>query len=152
MNNNYLEYAKAFDASEKVIAWIKSNLKNYLEKTKKDIPQDEVEHILDYLIMEGSSKNLELMSYPEAKKNTEIWTKKQIKKGEHIKELPTDTEIIYDFKDGFKIVKLIGKNAYEREGYLMSNCVASYYGNSNEIYSLRDKDNTPHCTMERDLS
>ena len=150
MNNNYLEYAKAFDASEKVIAWIKSNLKNYLEKTKKDIPQDEVEHILDYLIMEGSSKNLELMSYPEAKKNTEIWTKKQIKKGEHIKELPTDTEIIYDFKDGFKIVKLIGKNAYEREGYLMSNCVASYYGNSKEIYSLRDKDNTPHCTMEKD--
>src|SRR5262249_15447219 len=54
------------------------------------------------------------------------------------------------FKDGFKIVQLVGKNAYEREGYLMRHCVASYHGSSKEIYSLRDQDDMPHCTMEKD--
>ena len=32
----------------------------------------------------------------------------------------------------------------------MSHCVGGYYGNGKEIYSLRDKDNIPHCTMEKD--
>ena len=32
----------------------------------------------------------------------------------------------------------------------MRHCVASYHGNNTEIYSLRDKNNMPHCTMEKD--
>ena len=32
----------------------------------------------------------------------------------------------------------------------MSHCVASYYGRDVEIYSLRDKKNLPHCTLEKD--
>ena len=31
----------------------------------------------------------------------------------------------------------------------MRHCVASYYGNSAVIYSLRDAENMPHCTMEK---
>jgi len=30
----------------------------------------------------------------------------------------------------------------------MRHCVASYFGTETDIYSLRDKDNVPHCTME----
>ena len=146
--DKYINYINTFDYSEKVEKWIKSNLKNYLEKNKEG--QSEIEHILDYLLIAGTEKNIELMSYDEAKKNAEKWTKQQIKRGEHIKESIDDVEVIHDFKDGFKIVRLIGKNAYKREGYLMSNCVASYYGNGKEIYSLRDANNNPHCTMEKD--
>ena len=48
------------------------------------------------------------------------------------------------------MVKLKGKNAFEREGYLMRHCVSSYYGKDTEVYSLRDKDNNPHATLEKD--
>lgn len=147
--NYYKEYAQSLEANEQVILWIEHTLANYLKDNKPT--QDETEHIVDYLVSpDAPQKNLTAMSYKDALKNTEKWTKKLIKKGEHMKEVKKDTKVVLDFKDGFKIVQLVGKNAYEREGYLMRHCVASYYGSSKEIYSLRDKDNMPHCTMERD--
>jgi len=148
MTENYRNYAKHLNANEFVIKWIDTVLGSYLEKSKKDIPTEEVEHIIDYLIQ--ADKKISRMSYADAKTNASKWTKSLQKKGEHIEESKEDTEIVLDFKDGFKIVKLIGKNAYEREGYLMRHCVASYFGKDVEIYSLRDKDNMPHCTMEKD--
>ena len=90
------------------------------------------------------------MSYKQACSNTEKWNKALIKKGNNIIESDSDTEIIKDFGDGFKIVKLISVNAFEREGFLMRHCVSSYFGSNSEIYSLRDKNNMPHCTMEED--
>ena len=144
----YLNYAKTFNANEEVQFWISHNLANYLKSNPEN--QDEIEHIIDYLVSEDAPKRFKGMSYEEAKKASEKWTKVQQKKGEHIKEKESDTETVLDFKDGFKIVKLVGKAAYEREGYLMRHCVAFYYGRSVEIYSLRDKDNMPHCTMEKD--
>ena len=146
--SKYTDYAKAFNASDEVIFWITHNLPNYL-KTNPEV-QDDIEHIIDYLISEDSPKRLKSMSYDEAKANTDKWTKTQQKKGQQIKETLEDTEVVLDFKDGFKIVKLIGENAYKREGYLMSHCVASYYAKDVEVYSLRDKDNMPHATMEKD--
>ena len=142
----YLEYAKHIGADEFVEKWVKTTLKNYIEKANPST--EEVEHILDYLVQSG--KKVSKMSYPEAKSNAEKWMKTQIKKGNSIEEKPEDTEIVLDFNDGFKIVKLIGENAYKREGFLMRHCCASYFGKDVEIYSLRDKDNVPHCTMERD--
>lgn len=73
-----------------------------------------------------------------------------IKKGKNIIELEGDVELIKDFRDGFRIVKLVGKTAYDREGFLMAHCVGSYFGSNKEIYSLRDGKNMPHCTMEKD--
>ncbi len=143
---NYLEYAEAFEANEEVKGWVGRNLVNYLSKNPEN--QDEIEHIIDYLVSDEAPKRLKSMSYDEAKKNAEKWTKAQQKKGQHIVEKPEDTEVVLDFEDGFKIVKLVGKNAYEREGYLMRHCVASYYGNNSVIYSLRDKQNNPHATLE----
>ena len=145
---NPKNYAKMLNASDEVIYWIEHNLKNYLLKNSEN--QDEIEHIIDYLVGEEAPDKLIKMSYEQAKINSIKWSKKLQNKGEHIKETTKDTEVILDFKDGFKIVKLIGKNAYEREGYLMRHCVAGYYGKSKEIYSLRDKDNIPHCTIEKD--
>ncbi len=147
--NKYIEYTKAFSQeNEKVIQWLNSTCKNYL-KTNPEV-QDDIEHIIDYLISEDAPNNIAGMSYEEAKKNTDKWNKSQIKKGKDIVETESDTEVVIDFKDGFKIVKLVGENAYKREGFLMSHCVGGYYGNGKEVYSLRDNKNMPHCTMEKD--
>ena len=106
--------------------------------------------MIDYLISDKGPKRLERATYYQMKKKSELWTKSLEKKGLGIIEVEKDTEVVLDFKDGFRIVKLIGKPAYEREGFLMRHCVASYFGNGKEIYSLRDKDNIPHCTIEKD--
>jgi len=145
---NYLNYAKSLNANNEVLNWISHNLVNYLKENKED--QDEIEHIIDYLINDNAPYKLIKTSYEQAKIKAEKWTKKLQNKGEHIKETKKDTEVVLDFKDGFKIVKLISKNAYDREGFLMRHCVASYYGKDTEIYSLRDKNNMPHCTIEKD--
>jgi len=142
----YLDYAKHIGGDEHLTQWVKTTLKNHLEKHQ--LSTEEVEHVLDYLAQSG--KRISKMSYPQAKKLADAWTKSLQKKGAQIEEKPEDTEIVLDFKDGFKIVKLIGENAYKREGFLMRHCVASYYGKDVEVYSLRDKDNMPHCTMEKD--
>ena len=140
---NFIDYAKTFNADEHVIAWIE----NVLPK-QKEISTSEAEHIIDYLI--NTNKRISKMSFATAKKNADAWVKKLQEKAKDIKESKKDTEVVLDFKDGFKIVKLIGKNAYDREGLLMKHCVSSYYGNGKEVYSLRDKKNMPHCTIEKD--
>jgi hypothetical protein len=135
-----LKYAKCLGAENDILFWLRKN-------EKKIINQDEIEHIIDYMI--AKNPKLKNMTYVQAKNNCDKWLESQIKKGNHIKESKNDIKIILDFKDGFKFVQLIGKNAYEREGFLMSHCVASYYNKNDEIYSLRDKKNMPHCTISK---
>ena len=142
----YIKYAEHIGADEFIIKWVKTTLKNYCEKNQTTT--EEVEHVLDFLVME--KRKVSKMSYEQAKKLSDAWLKTQIKKGNDIEEKPEDTKVVLDFKDGFKIVQLIGQNAYKREGFLMSHCVASYFGKDVEVYSLRDKENMPHCTMEKD--
>ena len=140
----YLNYAKHIEANEYVLKWIETTLKNYCEKNQP--ATEEIEHIIDYL---AQAPKISRMSYKEAKSNAEKWLKTQIKKGMDIEEKPEDIETILDFGDGFRVVKLIGENAFKREGFLMSSCVASYFGKNTEIFSLRDKDNLPHATLEK---
>ena len=136
MLNNY---AKGIGANEAQIQWI--------DKHCIDKPQSEAEHIIDYLV--DKNPKLDCMTYAQAKSNCDKWLRTQMKKGSHIKESPKDIEVVLDFGDGFKFVKLVGENAYKREGLLMSHCVASYYGKNDEIYSLRDANNMPHCTISK---
>jgi hypothetical protein len=59
-------------------------------------------------------------------------------------------EICAEFKDKYTIVKLIDQQAYTREGSLMHHCVATYANRaSSTIYSLRDPNNKPLVTFER---
>ena len=143
--NQILDYAKNIGADARIMDWLKTTFKNYSEKNP--VPTEEIEHILDYFVSE--SPKISKMSYEEAKNNTEKWNKTLQKKGEHIKETPEDIEIILDFKDGFKMVKLIGKNAFKREGFLMRHCAGSYFDKTDELYSLRDEDNLPHATLSK---
>lgn len=141
-SENYLEQA----LNDEVKLWVSRNLKNYLEKNAEN--RDEIEHIIDYLNSPEAPPRLQKMSYLQAKSNADKWLKSQVKKGKTIDEKESDVEVFLDFGDGFKIVKLIGENAYKKEGFLMGHCVASYYQGRSEIYSLRDKNCNPHATIE----
>ena len=135
-----VEYAKGMNAEEDVFVWIN-------ERVKTPLIQVELEHIIDYLCSDKRPKKLDRATYEQILKKTNDWNKTLINKAAHIKEIKADTKTILDFKDGYKIVKLIGKNAYDREGFLMRHCVSSYYDGDEEIYSLRDKNNNPHATL-----
>lgn len=60
-------------------------------------------------------------------------------------------DIVYAFEDGWNIVKLGAKDC-ETEGDQMGNCVGGYANRieqeSTQVYSLRDKNNNPHATLE----
>jgi len=149
---DYNGYAKHIGAPQKVLTWITARVEPYLKDHSEN--QGEIEHIVDYLASPDAPNNITAMTYEQATQNAEKWLKTLQKRGEYIKEVEADIEVVLDFEDGFKIVKLIGKNAFDREGYLMAHCVGSYYERCNsgktEIYSLRDKNNMPHATMEKD--
>ena len=134
-------------ANDEVRFWITHNLKNYLIDNPENV--GEIEHIIDYLNSSAAPTRLKKMSYKQANTAAQRWVKAQAKLGRDIIELPEDTKVCIDFQDGYKLVRLKGENAYKREGYLMSHCVGSYFGNGTEVLSLRDKENRPHCTIER---
>ena len=137
-----IDYAKNIGLKAEFIEWIEKNIKNFKTQT-------EGEHITDYLMSSKAPKRVTRATYKQIKENTKKWNNALIKKGEHIKETKKDTEVVIDFKDGFKAVKLIGENAYKREGFLMRHCVESYYNKDDEIYSIRDKKNIPHATLSK---
>ena len=132
---------------QEVKYWINHNLKNHLKKQPEII--GEIEHIIDFLNSDKAPERLRKMSYTQALKGSEQWVKTMNKQARNIVETEQDTKVEIDFKDGMRLVKLVGKKAFQREGKLMSHCISSYYTNDNcKIYSLRDSKNNPHCTIE----
>lgn len=141
----YTDYAKQFDEKcEAITSWINSTLKNYAKK--HTLNQGEVEHILDYLA--HTKKDIYGMQYDAAKLNSEKWVNAMNKKASNIVEVDNDIKVEINFNNGFRLVRLVNEAAFKREGLLMGNCVASYFGKDCEIYSLRDVKNNPHCTIE----
>jgi hypothetical protein len=135
-------YAKNMEINPDVIAW--------LEKTEKDwVNQEEIEHIIDYLASNKRPKKLERATYIQMKTNSKKWSESLQKKGCDYKETEKDIEVIKTWNRSFKFVKLKSERAYEREGKLMRHCVISYFDKNDEIYSLRDKNNQPHCTISK---
>jgi hypothetical protein len=95
---------------------------------------------------EGTKRMLKRLSVPDAIRKSEEWTGELNKKSS---DEEGQTETVYEFKDGWKIVKLLDEQAYNREGLLMNHCVASYITREEStIYSLRDPQNIPHATVE----
>ena len=121
---------------------------SFIEKRIDDTAvQDDIEHIIDYLVWSTHKIGI-AQTYKQTLEKAEKWMQTQIKKWNNIEEKSEDIEVIKDFDDWFKIVKLVWKNAFDREWFLMRHCVASYYNSDTTIYSLRDKDNIPHATLE----
>lgn len=135
----------------------KEETKNYINTTiaarlrkYPETPQGEIEHILDYLESPNAPLRFLKMSYDEANRQAKLWVERMQKKAGGVVETEEDTKVILRSKrTGMKFVQLIGEAAFKREGALMSHCVASYYGKQGtKVYSLRDANNNPHCTIE----
>ena len=138
-----INYAKGLNAKDNIITLIAALYNN------QDI--GEFEHIIDYLIHKNFD-DLSWASYGLLKKKSQKWITQLSKNiGRIDEEEGIDFVTILDFEDGFRFVKLLSQEAYQREGALMSHCVATYYSRDDvEIFSLRDSFNSPHCTIEQD--
>lgn len=98
-------------------------------------------------------KRLDRIAFPVATNAAVLWYKDV---SENIWNYVTDKPVVIKaYEHGFTWVKLVTALQFEREGKLMNHCVGngSYYNRwrlnrESEFYSLRDKHNKPHVTME----
>lgn len=141
-------YAKHLNASDDVLAWLRTTGKKAL-KTEQ-IDASALEHILDFFVSSAAPTRLQKMSIVDAKRKAEEWSAANQKKGRDLVDSAEDIETIHDFKDGTKIIRLKTKKAFQREGFFMSHCAGGYNPDSQtqQIYSYRDKANMPHATFE----
>lgn len=142
-----VKYANGMSANDEVLGWINSVYKNY---SRSRPTSHEIEHIIDFLVSPAAPSRLRKMSYIDAKRKADEWSKANQKKGKNLTDSDDDIETIHDFLDGTKIVRLKTKAAFQREGFLMSHCVGGYSPDDKNclIYSYRDQQNKPHATFE----
>lgn len=132
--------------------WAKENLANGKPVHVFEIQHKEREkliHCLDFLksLDDKSLENANRMSIQDVEVKSKEWLEKLLLNEESKQDLE-NTETIISFDDGWKIVKLLNKAAYRREGKLMRHCVGSYNVSSSQIYSLRNENNMPYITIE----
>lgn len=139
-------YASHLNASEEVKSWLSTTGKKALKTETTTI--SELEHVLDFLVSSAAPSRLQKMSLADAKRKALEWSKQSQKKGSKLVDVDGDVEVIHDFLDGTKVVKLLTKKAYQREGFLMSHCVGGYDPKNTSVYSYRDAKNDPHATFE----
>lgn len=141
---------------ENIKNWKEKNLANYLKKHGEySLSHEQIEHIFDYLSSDETLKfrnRLYRMSVPDALKMADKWSQKLQNRYKKIKEKEDDLKgikIVQNFDQGFYVAELQSQESYAREGHLMSHCVGGYYNKEEStIYSLRDKKNNPHATIE----
>ena len=145
---NYIWMVNAFhEGNLSGISFIENQLTKHLENNEEN--QTEIEHILDFLYS-NQDKDYSSIGYKTIKEKADKWTKKMNESYVDIDEMYwEDIEILKEYSNGFKIVKLLSESAYKREGNMMWHCVASYFGRDTEVFSLRDSKNNPHCTIEK---
>lgn len=142
-----ISYAHNINANNEIVNWLNTVGKSSIKK--QQATESELEHILDFLVSEKAPSRLQKLNIRDAKRLTIEWSERNQKKGNNIVDLDDDIEIIHDFLDGTKIVKLKTEKSYKREGFLMSHCLGGYsVKNDVHIYSYRDKNNNPHATFE----
>lgn len=96
---------------------------------------------------------IDRISFPVATNAAVLWYKDV---SENIWNYVTDKPmVVRKYEHGFFWVKLVSALQFEREGRLMNHCVGngSYYNqwrmnSGREYFSLRDRHNKPHCTLE----
>lgn len=140
------EYANGLGASTEVLEWCNTVLAAQCKKSPP--PIEEREHIIDYLISDDAPQRLRKMSYAQAKESAKKWSENNQKKGRNLVDTDEDIEPFKELENGLRIVKLLTKKAYEREGFLMNHCLGGYSPGNTTVYSLRDQKNDPHVTFE----
>ena len=120
-------------------------IENFYQKHKH---RYEIDHVIDFLKSKYNHKKSINFSYEEALRKTSEWTDSLNKKNKKLKE-SGKVKIIHKFSKGFNLVRLLDPTSRKWEGLHMGHCVASdCYNNHDGLYSLRDKNNIPKCTIE----
>ena len=95
-------------------------------------------------------QRLHKISPLEAAGLAEKWRAREDRRAaQDIPETANAVRTILPFDDGYRIVKLVSLDAFERESALLRNClhrIQEFF--SADIYSLRDAENQPHAAME----
>lgn len=150
---------------DKVITdWVRKAVMRMLSKTEENALQNVIVHdqftdafkldledTIHYLenIPENDKIKQLKGNYEQVNSNAKKWIKASQNKATSIVSKPeVGLEVVYDFKDGYKMVKLTNKDQCSREGTLMGHCIGGYDPGRVDLISLRDKDNNPHVTME----
>ncbi len=171
LNNE--EFAEPYTSAART-EWMVQAIERGEEIVRIRIPvafEEQLAHVYDWFTWLTQQDNIEAqrilekvpkLTIPMAIEKSEQWTEWLNKQASGIED-EQGLESVMTFKDGYRIVKLISKDCYDREGKLMQHCVASFYnaraarmGRMNPtvgsrqrvIYSLRDPENEPHVTME----
>lgn len=135
--------------------WLKESIK---EGTAFKLPisnelRQQVEHIIDYF-SSMDDKELEKIykiPYEVAVAKSKEWTKTIVK---HDALIPDENgeSLIREYNDKCKWVRILTPNALNIEGNRMDHCVGTYdekvLKGKSKIYSLRDPNDRPQCTIE----
>lgn len=113
---------------------------------------NKIQHVLDWFRSGAAPEKLDRLTVPEAFKQSDAWTQKFLKKKVDEEEAGVGEKIIKQYDDGYSWREMISEASLAREGKLMGHCAGGYWKNVESgqvaIWSLRDKKNEPHCTME----
>lgn len=119
----------------------------YIENIQNGI----IRNLVDWIEQSGIGDEYLQMNIDDAFRRADRWHQEQFGKGTD--QAATGKNVVYQFKDGFTIVKL-GPEDCDSEGRAMGHCVGGYAGSvsagSIQIYSLRDPQSKPHATIEID--
>jgi hypothetical protein len=147
----------------KLVTWVEINLKSYITD---QILSNEPE-ILSYLSAEFKTNIEHALGYLKTVDDPLfVNVQDAIEKGNLLiaeqnalvvdDEEARELEVVLNLSDGFKVVNLTTTKQLKREGKMMNHCV----GNDNQMYidrvarrmlqiwSLRDAENNPWCTIE----
>lgn len=113
--------------------------------------RDKIQHALDWMKSDAAPERLDRLTVPEALKQADAWTQALLKKKD-LEITEGGEKTIKQYPDGYSWREMASEAALGREGKLMGHCVGGYWKNvaSGEvsIWSLRDPNNQPHCTVE----
>lgn len=111
-------------------------IKTFYEKYKD---QEEIDSVITFLNKEYSHKSQIMFNYHQAVD--------KLRKGKIENISVGKVEPIISFDDGYKIVRLLDKEARLYDAKLMKNCLGSYDEHFG-LFSLRDENDQPHLNFE----
>lgn len=111
-----------------------------------------VTHLVDWMrsLDESELNKLYKVTVDQAIIKADQWVVATNKKADELAaRVGTEgTEVMQEWPDGYKMLRLESQDAKAVEGNLMGHCVGGGGYASATIYSLRDPDNKPHVTIE----
>jgi len=139
----------------------RSYVKRWIEKqNKQGLPllNEDINGVRDWLfsLPEDNPKmvnKLQKLNWPMAIEHQKKWhslINKKSQKSQIFDGDPDAIKIIKILPNGFKWVEILTSEGKDYEGNAMGHCVGRGAYDDKIIYSLRDTNNLPHCTIEYD--